>query len=120
MLTTNFLNGAHADQERVMCMRQTKLTDKEFYQRYDAFDRAAVEELLNAASGDVRNAIDYLVEHRTRIRDSEIARLEKESSQLLGRVQSLDREKLVEELRCFKDVLSLYRDFGEGNDADRR
>lgn len=49
--------------------------------------------------------ICYLIAHRQALSRGELARLEAESAKLLDRLKRVEQEKLVEELRCFKDVL---------------
>lgn len=75
-------------------------------------DRQAIDDLLTT-SADLREAIWLLIERRERMRDQESIRLDAESGQLLDKIDTIDRDKLVEELRCFRDVLAPHRELVE-------
>ena len=75
-------------------------------------DRQAIDDLLTT-SADLREAIWLLIERRERMRDQESIRLDAESGQLLDKIDTIDRDKLVEELRCFRDVLAPHRQLVE-------
>ncbi len=76
-------------------------------------DRQAIDDLLTTTSADLREAIWLLIERRERMRDQESIRLDAESGQLLDKIDTIDRDKLVEELRCFRDVLAPHRQLVE-------
>ena len=76
-------------------------------------DRQAIDDLLTTTSADLREAIWLLIERRERMRDQESIRLDAESGQLLDKIDTIDRDKLVEELRCFRDVLAPHRELVE-------
>ena len=83
------------------------MDDKEFYRKYDAYDREAL-----------RETIEYLIEQRQKLRDEEIERLEAKASNLLKKLQYLRTEQIVEEISCFRHVLALQRRLQE-NDKQR-
>lgn len=43
------------------------------------------------------------------LKEVELQRLEIEAQKLLDRLKDIDREKLVEEIMCFKDILALQK-----------
>jgi len=79
-------------------MKTKVVTDEEFFKRYETFEREAL-----------RETIAYLIENRQLLRDKEIARLEKESNTLLKKLEKIEQEQIIEELRCFKEALSLQK-----------
>ena len=103
------LKQSPGDQSRVITIGQKKLTEY----RSDTVDREAIDDLLTTTSADLRDAIRLLIERRERMRDQELTRLNEESGQLLDKIDTIDRAKLIEELRCFRDVLALHRELDE-------
>ncbi len=61
----------------------------------------------------MQETIEFLIRHRELVRDIELQKLESESQTLLKRLREIDRKKLVEELKCFKDVLGLQARLSE-------
>ena len=70
----------------------------------DSFDR-----VIGETTAQVRDVIAALIEHRQRLRDEELARLDAETATLIDDLERLDRRKLVEELTAFKEILALHR-----------
>jgi hypothetical protein len=71
----------------------------------------ATRELLHwsRTGTELREAVTYLIRHREALRDNELQRLTTETRTLLSRLSELRQEALLEEIRCFKDVLLLHR-----------
>ncbi len=71
----------------------------------------ATRELLHwsRTTAELREAVSYLIAHREALRDAELQRLTTEARTLLSRLSELRQEALLEEIRCFKDVLLLHR-----------
>ncbi len=65
--------------------------------------------LLADTTNDLRDVIAGLMERREEERDTELERLDQHATRLLRDLHDLDRQRLVEELKCFKDVLALHR-----------
>jgi hypothetical protein len=100
-------------------MAKEPVSDDDFYKKYEACERRAAEEFLReqAATGqELRDLISSLIAHRQALGAAELDRLEAESRDLLARLQRVETEKVVEELRCFKDVLTLHRQLVEDTD----
>ena len=85
------------------------MKDNEHAEDEYAYGRDALDELVGATSEELRELVTSLIEHRERVRDDELGRLERESDALLNDLDQLDRKRLVAELRCFKEVVSLHR-----------
>lgn len=58
---------------------------------------------------ELRATIKYLIRNREQLRDRELKCLEVESDELLKRLHETNRQKILTELGCFKDVLALHR-----------
>ena len=75
--------------------------------------RPACDEILNGlladTTNDLRDVIAGLMERREQERDTELEQLDQHATGLLRDLHDLDRQRLVEELKCFKDVLALHR-----------
>ena len=84
-------------------------------------DEDALNELLHGAEGlgELRDVVGFLIEHRERMRDTEIERLARETAAVLERLGELRQEALLEELRSFKDILLLQRKLVEENGRER-
>ena len=74
------------------------MSDEEFFKKYETFEREAL-----------RETIAYLIEHRQKISDEELVRLEKEANTLLKKLEKIEQEQIVEEIKCFKEILSLQK-----------
>ena len=72
-------------------------------------DQARIEEFFDFTVGELRETIEFLISHRERLRDEQLARLERESELLIGRIDRLEKQKLLAELDCFREVLSLQK-----------
>lgn len=85
--------------------------DDEFLARYEAYERAALDEYLRHAKSEeeLRELIASLIERRSLLRDFEVAKLREEASSLLDKLHENCHRKLVEELGAFKDVLALQK-----------
>lgn len=83
----------------------------EFYSKYQSYETGNIDEVLGQWVSDNKlgETIAWLIEHREELRDQEIKRLEAEAKKLIEALEEIDRDKLLEELRCFKDVLALQR-----------
>ena len=84
----------------------------EFLKTYDAYNDETTDDIIRRYSrteSEFRETIDHLIRRREMLRDAELEKLEAESDRLITALEELDREKLLEELRCFKEVLELHR-----------
>ncbi len=88
------------------------ISDDKFNALYEAFEGKAQSDFIRSHSrtlDEIRESIDFLVQHRLLIRDAELGRLESEAKELILKLQIVDKKKLVEELQCFKDILALQK-----------
>ncbi len=79
---------------------------------YEAYENETTEDFIkrySSAKDELKETIDYLILHREMIRDVELDRLEEESQKLIEKLHDIDREKLLEEIKCFKDILALQK-----------
>ncbi|MDA2934584.1 hypothetical protein MYX82_09610 [Acidobacteria bacterium AH-259-D05] len=93
-------------------MKNRKLTDEEFFKKYENYENETTEDFItrySSTENELKETIDYLILHREMIRDVELDRLEQESQKLIEKLQDIDREKLLEEIKCFKDILALQK-----------
>ena len=93
-----------------------KPTDDPFHAKYESFENESTEDFIKRHShtiSELRETIEFLIRHRELVRDIELQRLESESQKLLKRLREIDHQKLVEELKCFKDVMGLQRHLSE-------
>lgn len=103
-------------------MDKTPLPDEEFFKKYDAYEKESVEDFIRrygSTEKELREMISYLIGHREMMRDVEIKKLESEAQSLLDKLKETNLRKLVEEIECFKDVLSLHKRLIEENDKPR-
>ena len=70
-------------------------------------------------SGDPKAAelIEALIEVRETQRDAALNELRRDMDQLIETLRSKARHLLLEEIACFKDIVTLHR---EGRDADSK
>ena len=91
--------------------------EDEFIKKYEAHNNETTEDFISRYSRtetEFKDTIEYLIRHREMLRDVELEKLEAESDKLIHALHDLDRERLLEELRCFKDIMSLQRRLVEG------
>ncbi len=98
---------------------QSKLTDEQFWERYEANDEKALEEFLETVEGELQDTINYLILHRQLIKEDELEKLQAESEELLAKLRQTDQRKLLAELKCFRDVLALQKRLVQENGAPR-
>jgi len=79
-------------------MKTKVMSDEEFFRKYKTYEDEAL-----------RETIAYLIEHRQKLRDKELVRLEKEADTLLKKLERIEQEQIVEEIKCFKEILSLQK-----------
>ena len=99
-------------------MKNRKPTDKEFFKKYENYENETTEDFItrySSTENELKETIDYLIQHREMIRDVELDRLEKESQKLIEKLEDISRLKLLEEIQCFKDVLTLQKRLIENN-----
>lgn len=88
------------------------IDDQEFFRWYESFEMEAATEFLmrySRTEAELRESIDFLIRHRELMRDVELDRLEADAQALLDKSNELKQHKLLEEIRCFKDVLALQK-----------
>lgn len=93
-------------------MMKKGASDDEFISKYESFENQTAEDFIRKHSRteeELRETISYLIQHRELIRDVELQKLEEESRKLIERLHGISREKLIEEIKCFKDILALQR-----------
>lgn len=103
-------------------MTQKEMSDEEFIRRYETFERESLHDFIDKHSrtrSELEETIDYLIRHREMLKDVELQRLEQESQNLMDKMNELDRAKLIEELRCFKEILAMQHRLIEENDEPR-
>ena len=103
-------------------MKNKKLTDEEFFKKYETYENETTEDFIkrySSTENELKETIDYLILHREMIRDVELDRLEEESQKLIEKLHDIDREKLLEEIKCFKDILALQKRLIQTNDKTR-
>ncbi len=93
-----------------------KTSDEDFIKKYNAHDNESAEDFIKRHSrtrAELRQTIEFLIRHREMVRDVELQKLESQSKQFVERLREIDRQKLVEEMKCFKDVMGLQRRLSE-------
>lgn len=88
------------------------MDDYEFFRRYESYEMEAATEFITRycrTESELRESIDFLIRHREMMRDVEINRLEAEAQALVDKCNQLREHKLLEEIRCFKDILALQK-----------
>ena len=71
---------------------------------------------LSSTGYELADMIEYLIQHRELIRDVELQKLEEDAQALLQNLETNKRKAVLEELRCFKDILALHRELIEDYD----
>ena len=74
-----------------------------------------MDEFFDLTVEELRDVISFLIDQREAIRDVELRQLEDEAGTLIEKLQDIDRRKLLEEIKCFKEVLSLHKRLVEKN-----
>jgi len=89
-----------------------KTVGGDFVKRFEAFEKQSAEEFIlryGSTRKELKETIAFLIRHREMLRDTELERLEAESNKLLKIVRNLEVEMMLEEIRCFKEILSLQK-----------
>jgi hypothetical protein len=96
----------------VLAMDSSNAGAHEPGRRSESYDDATIEffiERYGRTRQEFKETIAYLINNRERIRDAELERLEAETQKLIDKLKDIDREKLLEEIACFKDILILQK-----------
>ncbi len=94
-------------------------SNEEFFKKYEAYENESTEDFIrrySSTESELRETIAYLIQHREMIRDVELDRLEIESQKLIEKLEEINRQKLLEEIKCFKDILALQKRLIQNND----
>ena len=75
----------------------------------EGWKQTSLESFFDFGAEELGQTVRILIEHRELLRDEELDRLKRESSELAKRIRDLDQRKLKEELECFRDVLALHK-----------
>ncbi|MDA2933473.1 hypothetical protein MYX82_03930 [Acidobacteria bacterium AH-259-D05] len=97
-------------------------SNEDFFKKYEAYENETTEDFIrrySSTENELKETIDYLIQHREMIRDVELDRLEEESEKLIEKLHDIDRQKLLEEIKCFKDILALQKRLLQKNDKPR-
>ncbi len=99
---------------------EDKATSRKDVTNNDKQRRHAIDELLKvtASGAELRDVISYLIRNREQLHDEEIERLERESEELIKKLNDTKRLKLLEEIKCFKDVLALHKRLFQNNERE--
>lgn len=103
-------------------MKDKEMTDEEFIEKYEANENQTTEELIRQHSStkkELEEIISYLIQHREMMRDVELERLQAETEALLDKLKKIEAEKMMEEIKCFKEILALQKRLMEENDKPR-
>jgi hypothetical protein len=93
--------------------------DKDFVRKYKAYEESGarhdVEEHASTEA-ELREIIAHLVERRQEIKQAEIDSLESKATRLARQLKETERQKLLAEISCFKDILELQKRLREEDD----
>ena len=98
----------------------TRKPDETFWTRL-ATDKGhdVLADYLRLTGAELREALTFLIRHREQLRDENLAALDVEAERLHQSLERNDREKLLEELQCFRDVLALHQRLVEEDESER-
>ncbi len=68
-----------------------------------------LDEFFDLEAGELHETITFLIAHREQLLDEELERLEEESRHLIDSLGDINRQKLLVEIRCFKEILALQK-----------
>ena len=102
-----------------MTTRKKRRTDSNLA-GYTGPDPNGMDEFFDFTVEELREVISFLIQQREALRDEELRELEQEARKTIAKLHDIDRKKLLEEITCFKDVLSLHKRLVERNGAGRR
>ena len=71
---------------------------------------------LRSTERELRDIIEYLIQHRELLRDAELEKLENDARTLMEKLEKSRRAALLEEISCFKEILQLHREMIEDHD----
>ena len=71
----------------------------------------SLDEFLKLAEteAEMRDLMEYFIQYRELLRDEALEQLEKESTKLIEKLRDTKTSSLLEELQCFKDILSVQK-----------
>ncbi len=88
------------------------MDEKDFFKAYETHQNETIDDFLarhSATELELRDTIAFLIHHREMIRDAELEVLQGETARLITKLTDTKRKILLEELNCFKDVLTLHK-----------
>lgn len=101
------------------------MSDEEFFQLYDAYDRPSVQDIVDKITGsedELAEIVDYLIRRRDQLRVNNLEKLEEESNQLLQLLKKNQIKSLLELIAAFKETMTLQNHLnaklGSEKDAD--
>lgn len=65
---------------------------------------------------EVTETIEYLIHHRELMRDVELEELENQAQKLIKKLKETKQKIILEEIECFKEILSLQKQLLQKND----
>ena len=97
-------------------MKKENNSDEELEKRLQGDEKESTDFLRGSTTRqELNDIISYLIAHRESLKAVELARLETESERLLKALRRIDAQKLIEEIHCFKEILTLHKVLIEEN-----
>lgn len=105
--TTSLLNTAR----RPNVMESNKLSDEEISTKLQELGQECAEFVHWQATTQVEldELITHLMSRRQEVKAAQLKRLDLEAEELLNKLRAIETQKLIEEVRCFKEVLSFQQ-----------
>lgn len=88
------------------------MLDEDFIKKYEDYEKQTVEELIkksNFSKTELAHTISHLIHHRESMKDYELEKLQYESEKFIEKIKESKRKQLLEEIKCFKDIIALEK-----------
>lgn len=79
-------------------------SDENFLKKFSSTEREMTE------------TIEYLIHHRELMREVELEELENQAQKLIKKLKETKQKIILEEIECFKEILSLQKQLLQKND----
>lgn len=88
-------------------------TDEDFIEKYDRYISDAVPFFSGSTERELREVISHLIRRRQASHQEQIETLEAKARRLAAELKHAEREKLLAEIACFRDILRLHKQLDE-------
>ena len=97
-------------------MKDREKSDEEFARMYESFEKETLEDIVkknNFSKNELDNTLHHLIINREKVLDFELNYIDEEAKNRVKHIDDVKKQKLLEEIRCFKEMISLQKHLNE-------